>query len=140
MITSDTEVNTEIEPEPEQVVEQMVEPSGAIVMYDPSLDPDNFLLEGIDTSEKPLFAIGEVAKVFFAMTTVWIRWAERKGKLTLDGVKVAQGRTDTNIRKYSLSDIELMAHALAQNGAITSEQLRHVLALVAIEAAIYDYL
>lgn len=117
--------------------EQLAE---AIVVTDPKVDPDRFLLTGIDTSREPLYAIGEVAKFFFARTAHWVRWVEREHKLVLDGEPVAQDRTGSGSRKYTLTDVELMSHALAQNGAINGAQLRRALSLVAIEAEVYDYL
>ena len=112
----------------------------AIVVTDPKVDPDHFLLASVDTSKEPLYAVGEVAKFFFGRTAHWVRWVEREGKLVLDGVPVAKDRTGSGSRKYTLTDVELMSHALAQNGAISGAQLRRALALVAVEAEIYDYL
>lgn len=112
----------------------------AVVVIDNKVDPEAFMLTGIDTSKTPLFSVGETAKFFFARSAHWVRWVDRSGKLVLDGKPVAQGRTEQGSRKYSLGDIELMAHGLAQQEAISGAQLRRALALIQIEAEIYDYL
>lgn len=113
--------------------------SAAVVITDHRVDPQEFMLADIDTSKAPLFSVGEVAKVFFARSAHWIRWVEREHKLLLDGKPVAQERTQEGSRKYTLSDVEKMCHALAQNKAINGAQLRRALAVVALEAEIYEY-
>lgn len=116
-----------------------VEEDGAVVVTDARVDPDRFMLEGIDTSKEPLYSVGEVGKVFFNRTSHWVRWVEREGKLVLDGKPVAQERSAAGSRKYTLWDVEQMAHALAQNEVINGAQLRLALALVSIQAELYGY-
>lgn len=101
---------------------------------------DKFMLDGIDTSEKPTYSVAEVAKMFFGRSPHWIRWRERKGWIELDGEKVATERTEVGARRYTLTDIEKMAHALAQTGAIDPEQLHNALRVVQYQARIYGYL
>lgn len=115
------------------------EPDGAVVVTDHRIDPDSLMLAGIDTSKAPLYSVGEVAKVFFARSAHWVRWVEREGKLVIDGKPVAQERSKAGSREYSLTDIELMAHALAINGAITGAQLRLALAQVGLQSELYGY-
>lgn len=108
------------------------------------LDPDHLIFEGIDTfraytSKKgepkirgPIFTVSEMAKFFFARTNHWVRWLESNGKmLDPDGDPVGN-RRDAKMgnRIYTLGDIELVAHALASNGAISGAQLRHTLRLL----------
>jgi hypothetical protein len=48
-----------------------------VLMADARIDPDKFMFESIDTSEKPVFTVSEAAKFFFARTAHWMRWRER---------------------------------------------------------------
>lgn len=61
----------------------MSEPS--VVIADSRLDPDQFMLANIDTSEKPHYTVSELAKFFFGRSPHWIRWREREGYFVLDG-------------------------------------------------------
>lgn len=115
------------------------EQDGTVVVTNSRVDPTKFILHGIDTSSGPVFSVGEVGRFFFARTSHWMRWVERNGKLVLDGEPVAQERSDAGSRKYTLSDVEEAAHALASNGAISGTQLRHALELVAIQAELHGY-
>lgn len=109
-----------------------------IVLTDAKIDPDHFILEGIDTSAIPLrYSVSEIGKVFFARTPHWVRWLYRQEKVFLDGKPVAMTKTEKGSRVYTLSDVEQFTHALAQNGAISGQQARHALALVAIEAQVW---
>lgn len=110
------------------------------ILTDTRLPADKFILEGVDVSEEPLFAISEVAKMFFARSPHWIRWRERKGDFNLDGEDVSGGRTQTGLRKYTLADIEKIAHALAEKGAINGAQLNTVLLLVQTEARLWGHI
>lgn len=109
------------------------------MVTDSRVDPSAFILDGIDTSAGPVFSVGEAARFFFARSSHWMRWVEREGKLVLEGTNVAQDRSNAGSRKYTLSDIEFAAHALATNGAITGTQLRHALQLVAIQAELHGF-
>jgi len=108
-----------------------------VVLTDDDLDPHHLLMEGLSPEEyaKPSFSVNEMAKVFFARTGYWVRWREGRGQFLLDGVPIANKRTQANgdypgQRRYNLADVELIAHALAQRGAITRKQLRQTLFLV----------
>lgn len=111
----------------------------SVVITNPRVDPSHFILAGIDTSKEPRFAIGEVAKFFFARSAHWIRWVEREHRLVLDGKPVGVGRTGSGAREYTLTDVEEMAHALASNNTISGAQLSRALALVAMEAELWEY-
>lgn len=56
-----------------------------VVLADTKIDPDEFMLAGIDTSSEPRFTVSEVAKFFFARSAHWIRWRERRSFFVLDG-------------------------------------------------------
>lgn len=124
----------------------MSEPQMVVVNSD--LRADGFIFEGIDTSVKsddpdkpgPTFTVSEVAKVFFGRSPHWVRWRERKGFFTLDGEDVSGHRTETGARSYTLGDIEQMAHALAQNGAINGTQLNLALVLLKTSGQVHGYL
>lgn len=115
------------------------EENGAVVVTDSRVDATQFILHGIDTASGPVFSVGEVGRFFFARSSHWMRWVEREGKLVLDGKAVARERSEAGSRKYTLSDVEQAAHALASNGSINGAQLRHALALVAIQAELHGY-
>jgi len=101
------------------------------------------MLEGIDASEKPIYDISEVAKVFFARSTSWVRWADRQGHFILDGEYVGGYRHNgkpSGERRYTLAHIEKMAHALGSNKVINHVQLRQALVMVKLQAEMYGYL
>lgn len=56
------------------------------------------------------------------------------------GQKVGGRRTESGARIYSLADVELVAHALAQNRNIDGIQLQLALSVVEISARIWGYL
>lgn len=100
-----------------------------------------FLFDSIPAEEvdEPVFGISEVAKIFFRRSSHWVRWRERKGSFTLDGKEVDPQRTKGGARQYLLPDIERMAHALAQSGAIDGEELARVIRVVHAIGVLYDY-
>lgn len=102
-----------------------------ILLSQQDIDPDRLIFDGVDTTvvpdtgkEGPTFSAAELTKVFFGRSSHWIRWLEREGRTVLDGRPVAITRTEKGARKYNLAEVELLAHALAQNGAINAAQLR----------------
>lgn len=111
-----------------------------VVVKDASLPADRFILEGIDTSREPHFTVSEVAKFFFGMSAHWVRWRERKGDFFLDGEAVGSHRTPEGARYYTLSDVEKMAHALAEKDNLSVDQLTNALLLVQAEARVWGYL
>lgn len=119
----------------------MTDPSKThiVVVSDSRLPADRFIFDGIEVSE-PVFTVSEVAKFFFARSSHWIRWRERQGHFTLDGVDVGGHRTEGGARRYTLSDIEKMSHALAQARVINGSQLTNTLLLLQAEGRLYGYL
>ena len=111
-----------------------------IVMVDQRLPTDHLILEGIDVDKQPVYTVSEVAKVFFGKSPHWIRWREKNDFFVLDGEQVGGSRTPEGARRYTLSDIEKMAHALAGREAINGAQLTNALMMVQTSARIWGYL
>lgn len=111
-----------------------------VVVTDARLDPDKLMLDGVDTAKEPHFTVSEVAKVFFARTSHWIRWLESQQAFILDGENVAERRTDKGARVYTLADVERMTHALAVNGKINGAQAANALHIVQTIARVWGYL
>lgn len=123
------------EVDPEKMTETQI-----VVVADSRLPTDHFILEGVDVTREPLFSVSEVGKVFFARSPHWVRWRERKGEFVLDEEDVAGQRTDGGSRVYNLEDIEKIAHALAQHGAIDGNQLNLALLTVQLQAQIWQHI
>lgn len=106
-----------------------------------SIPEDKFILDGIDVSEGPHFTVSEVGKVFFERGAHWVRWREKTGGFVLDGedIKVARASGKVGVRQFSLSDVEKVAHALAQQNAIDSQQLVNTLRVVHAIAKVWGY-
>ncbi len=100
-----------------------------VSLIDPEIDFTKPIFTDIDTTVGPRFSTAEVAKFFFGRSPHWMRWRERSGMFTLDGESIQPERS-SNIRSYTLSDIERLCHALAQHGAIDALQLRLALRLL----------
>jgi hypothetical protein len=134
------------------------DPRPRVVMTISDIDPERMMLEGVNLQpldpvlKKPkklmTFSVGEIAKTFFGKSPDWVRWREAHGYLTLDGEKVGVGRTtpvDANgkktktkgQRRYTLADVEKIAHALAEKGAIDSVQLIAALRIIEQIAIMY---
>lgn len=98
---------------------------------------------------KPNFTVSEVSKVFFAEDPDWLRWRLKKtaesphGFFVLDGKPIPEHRIDNGskygFRYYTLADIEKMAHALAQNGAISGARLLHIMGIVKNMLKLYGF-
>lgn len=114
--------------------------SDTVVVTDTRLDPDSFLLTGIDVSGGPQFTVSEVAKVFFGRSSHWVRWLETQGAFMLDGQVVGAGRTAKGARVYSLADVEKMTHALAQQGKINGAQAANALHIVQTIGRVWGFL
>lgn len=110
------------------------------MLADPGLNMNEFILSGVDTSAKPLYSVSEMAKFFFGRTSHWVRWLEGENKMVLDDEALVPIRTNSNARKYDLAMVEKIAHALAENQAITVNQLRHALTIVKTQAQMYGYI
>lgn len=94
----------------------------------------------------PTFTVQEAAKFFFGKSPDWLRWRTKKtdenpqGFFVLDGVPLPDHRTDAGFRYYTLHDIEMMAHALAQQQGIDGGTLQAIVTLVRTECRIYGYI
>lgn len=127
----------------------------------------DFLMIGVEDIDEPNFSVSEVAK-FFARSTHWVRWRERKGFFFIDGnpahqhdeyeeewetdeetgevycscgaLRVGNRRTEEGYRLYRLDDIELMAHGLAQKGVLDGQDLAKVVDVVRAYATVWGHL
>lgn len=105
------------------------------------LDSKHFIFFGIEhLVHEPTYSISEVGKFFFAHPASWVRHLERTGKFSLDGQPIDITRTENGRRVYTLPDVEKMAHALAQNGYLSGEQLVNVLLQIQQQAKVWGYL
>lgn len=92
----------------------------------------------------PRYTVKEAAQFFFARTADWLRWRSQPAKnhphgfFVLDSEALEPRRTGAGARYYSLADIERMAHALAQNGALGTDKLIQIIMLVKWQARLYD--
>ncbi len=111
-----------------------------VVVLDERIPEDRLILEGINVSEAPTFTVSEVAKFFFGRSSHWVRWREKNGIFVFEGQRVGNKRTDSDIRIYTLDDVEKMAHALAEQGHITATELSNILRLVLTEARVWGYI
>jgi hypothetical protein len=116
-----------------------------INIVDDQLPQTGFIFDGLDVTSGPVLTISEVAKFFFHRSAHWIRWAERKGFLRLDGKRVGvkrkkDGTKEGGARYYTLDDVEKMAHALTQNKIFDGEQLEDILRLLYAEGRVWGYL
>lgn len=116
--------------------------SPSLIIADQAIDPDRFLFEGIDTTERPTFSVGEVSKIFFARSPSWVRAEEKKGHCSIEGdiEFETRRRISKNARFYCLEDIEKIAHALTYHGAISVTKLRIVLMLLKYQGQLWGYL
>lgn len=86
--------------------------------------------EMVDAKGRPTFPIGVVAEVFFARSVHWARLMQTKGWMVLDDEPLDIPKTEAGAKAFRLYDIERMAHALADNGAIDGQQLSRTVLLV----------
>ena len=77
----------------------------AISVTVPDIPTDRLMFEGVNMDAGPFFATSTVSKVFFNRTGYWMRWRERIGSTTLDGVAVEPRRSASHIRQFTLADI-----------------------------------
>lgn len=102
--------------------------------------PDGLIFEGVDpdTVSKPAFSVSQAAQFFFHRTAHWMRWRENNGGFVFDGEPVVPARTyEGGSRVYYLPHIEKMAHGLAQEGYITSEELANIIRVIYAEALLW---
>ena len=111
----------------------------------PKLPKGRLLLDGVDVSNGPIFTVSEVAKIFFARTSHWVRWKDNTGAFVLQGEYVGGFRTKAlkgkeGARRYTLADVEKMTHALAANDGINGHQMMHSLVAVKAIAEVHGFL
>lgn len=113
-----------------------------MVIGDLSLDTERLLFQGIDTSEGPHYSIGEVTKTFFARGPQWLRNQENIGNFAVDGEEqlTVVRREGKFARDFLLSDVELIAHALAYNQVITGRKLRSIVTILRSIGEIWGFL
>lgn len=117
----------------------------------PGVDPERLMLEGVDTSGGPTFSIGEVTKML-GQKTHWLRWREKR-LATGEGIQVGTrreieiedegGEPDPHLvgaRQYTLSDMEKLAHLLAERGHIDGATAGNLLSIVYFIARNVGYL
>lgn len=105
------------------------------MVTDVTLPRDHRIMEGIG-SVTPAFNITDVGKIFFAKKNDWVRWRERQG-FVFDGEPLLIPRDESGYRTYTLPIIEKMAHALAQGGRISGQQLNLTLHVIQAEARLW---
>jgi hypothetical protein len=81
----------------------------------------------------------ETGKVHKAKTD-YITWITDGFCKACGGRAVGNSRTPEGARRYSLADVEEIAHALAERGAISGSQLRNTLTIVQAVARNAGYL
>jgi hypothetical protein len=98
---------------------------------------------GRDGKIKPSFSTSVVATAFFGRSAAWMRKAMRPdadrpaGSLILDGRPFSVARSEADDRKFSLVDIERVAHALRQQDVIDDARLAAAVASVVSCAVSY---
>lgn len=98
--------------------------------------------------QAPFYSVHEVAKVYFAMSSSWLRLklnpepGRPEGSfLDEHGKAMVFRRRDPDkadsARVFTLADVERMAYSLWELGDIDSKRLSQILNLVKAEAALY---
>jgi hypothetical protein len=81
-------------------------------------------------NQKPSFKVAEVASTFFARSPDWLRWVSSKNDFKINGEPLEIQRTESGSRRYTLVDIERLAHALFQADKIDTRQFVGVINIV----------
>ncbi len=83
------------------------------------------MLESVNLDKMPTYATSDVARFFFLRSGAWLRWKEGEGSFynPVTGETVQPARDMRNARRYTLLDIERLAHAMYANGSIQMSQL-----------------
>ena len=98
--------------------------------------------------QAPFYSVHEVAKVYFAMSSSWLRLklnpepGRAEGSFLDEHGKAMQFRRrdpdkSDSARVFTLADVERMAYSLWELGDIDSKRLSQILGLVKAEAALY---
>ncbi len=104
---------------------------------------DSMFDQNVQGQPLPAYTVQETAKLFFGKGPDWLRWRYRsathfpKGYFVLDGVILEPKRTESDNRYYTLADIERMAHALVENGAIDGTRFSLILQIILLEAVLH---
>lgn len=108
---------------------------------DRELDPEQLMLINIKVGD-PVFTVSEVTKLFFRRKPAWLRWREAQGDFRLNGKRVGATRQkgSNDRRTYTLRDVEMMSHALAERGQIDGTELRRILRAVKALAQLHEYI
>lgn len=122
------------------------------------LDDEMFSTDEKSGMVVPHFSVQETAKVFFGKGPDWLRWRMRPDKPNYEGAQkfpdgyflldgepmdfkrkpgVKGGFDDNTARYFTLADIERMAHALTQVGAMDGMRLAHIVLMVRTCARLY---
>lgn len=115
---------------------------------DPESDREFFMWDHMFAQNEsgqplPAYTVQETAKLFFGKGPDWLRWRYRpanhypQGYFVLDDIVLEPKRTETGNRYYTLADIERMAHALVENGAIDGTKFSIVLQLILLQAVMH---
>jgi len=97
----------------------------------------------------PFYSVHEVAKVFFAMSSSWLRLKLNPDEehpqtwfTDRDGVRLGFWRRNPerpdSARLFTLADIEPMAYSLFEFSSISKARLAQILRLVQVEADLFD--
>ncbi len=94
-------------------------------MLPPSPDLLGLMFDAVDFSKVETFSTSEVARFFFFRSAAWMRWKHGEGafKNPTTGDVVEPSRDRRNARRYTVLDIERLAHAMYANGSISEAQL-----------------
>lgn len=91
-----------------------------------------------DEVNGPLFSTQEVAKIFFARSSHWMRWRDKQDSFVFDGRPVEVRRDKSGARKFDLQTIEKIAHGLAQQTLITPLQLSRTVSAMQAVADVHE--
>lgn len=120
----------------------------------PTARPDYMVTEAMIVSrdwrrkQAPFYSVHEVAKVYFAMSSSWLRLklnpepGRPEGSFLDEHGKAMQFRRRDpdkadSARVFTLADVERMAYSLWELGDIESGRLTQILSLVKCEAELY---
>lgn len=109
-----------------------------IVMIDPGIPADTFMIPDSMLRKGPTFSVNVTAKIFFGRSSDWIRLHQRKNRFVLDGEEVGSTRTDAGYRSFSLGDVERMVYALGEGDVLNGVEMRNSLTVVRAIAAVHQ--
>lgn len=112
------------------------EPQLRVVHAFEHIDPSVLMMEGVELP-KPLreYHTKQVSTFFFQKSAGWLRWRDREGQTTSEHFNCNPQRDANGTRIYSLADIEILAHAFAEQSIIDAQHMEitlHLIRLIAI--------